>query len=136
MVETDYGLQHFSGRLTQGLKSDLPANFDLFDASRTTYQNTLTFDGADLAVTHNMGGCMGCHGVAQLGGNDFSFVLGGGRVSEPEAPEITPPGTSNPPPGNGQPTAPGDPASPGEPPISWIVDDDMKVIRHNIGNRQ
>lgn len=99
MVETDYALQHFSGRLDAGLKSDFPANFDLFNG-RETYQNTLTFDGSTLVDTANMGGCMGCHGVAQHGGNDFSFVLGGGRVQEPEAPEITPPGTSNPPPGD------------------------------------
>jgi len=97
MVETDYGLQHFRGRLTGGLPSDYPANFDQFN-QRSTYQNTLTFDDDQLASTANMGGCMGCHGVAQLGGNDFSFVLGGGRVKEPEAPEITEPGTSNPPP--------------------------------------
>lgn len=102
MVETDYALQHFSGRLDQGLKTDYPANFDLFN-NRQTYQNSLTFDGHTLVDTDNMGGCMGCHGVAQLGGNDFSFVLGGGRVGEPEAPEITPPGTSNPPPGDTQP---------------------------------
>jgi hypothetical protein len=96
MVETDYALQHFSGRLDAGLKTDYPANFNLFNASET-YQNTLTFDqGGGLTDTANMGGCMGCHGVAQLGGNDFSFVLGGGRVTVPEAPEITPPGTSNP----------------------------------------
>ena len=97
MVETDYSLQRFSGRLTGGLTSDLPANFDHFNG-RETYQNVLTFDGDELQSTSNMGGCMGCHGVAQGGGNDFSFVLGGGRVKEPEAPDITLPGTSNPPP--------------------------------------
>jgi len=44
-----------------------------------------------------MGGCMGCHGVAQLNGADFSFILRNGRVLEPEAPDFTAPGTSNPP---------------------------------------
>jgi hypothetical protein len=106
VVETDYSLQNFSGRLTGGLTSDQPANFDGFDPQRDTYQNVLSFDGNQLQKTSNMGGCMGCHGVAQGGGNDFSFVLGGGRVKEPEAPDITLPGTSNPPPGDPPPDDP------------------------------
>lgn len=100
MIETDYSLQHFSGKLDAGLKTDFPANFDIFNGS-TTYQNALTFDdNGNLVDTANMGGCMGCHGTAQNGGNDFSFVLAEGRISGPEAPEIDPPGTSNPPPGD------------------------------------
>ncbi|MDG1462088.1 MAG: hypothetical protein P8R04_00835 [Gammaproteobacteria bacterium] len=99
MVETDYTLQRFSGQLSAGLKSDLPANFDAYNGSNT-HQNVLSFnDEGYLIKASNMGGCMGCHGVAQSGGNDFSFVLSGGRVKEPEAPEISPPGTSNPAPG-------------------------------------
>jgi len=100
MVETDYGLQHFRGQQSAGLPTDYPANFPDFNG-RDTFQNVLTFDGDQLVDTDNMGGCMGCHGVTQSKGNDFSFVLGSGRVTEPEAPEITPPGTSNPPPGAG-----------------------------------
>jgi hypothetical protein len=98
LLETDYTLQNFSGRLTfgdaGGLTSDFEPNFTDFNGSES-YQNVLTFDGDELQSTANMGGCMGCHGVAQGGGNDFSFVLVRGRVAEPEAPEITPPGTSN-----------------------------------------
>lgn len=95
MVETDYSLQLFSGRLTSGgPPSDLPANFENFNQS-TTSQNVLVFDGNELTETYNMGGCMGCHGNAQLIGTDFSFILAGGRVDEPEAPNITEAGTSN-----------------------------------------
>ena len=34
---------------------------------------------------YNMGGCMGCHGNAQVGGADFSFILLGGRDTAPDA---------------------------------------------------
>ena len=34
---------------------------------------------------YNMGGCMGCHGNAQQGGADFSFILRGGPVAAPDA---------------------------------------------------
>lgn len=95
MVETDYTLQVFSGRLTSpGPPSDLPANFENFNQS-TTYQNVLNFDGDELVRTYNMGGCMGCHGNAQGFGSDYSFILLDGRVMEPEAPNITAAGTSN-----------------------------------------
>lgn len=97
VIETDYTLQQFSGRIDPtGPPTDLPPNFDNFNPDRQTYQNVLTFQCDSLHDTFNMGGCMGCHGVAQLGGNDFSFILGGGRVAEPDAPSVTPPGTSNP----------------------------------------
>ncbi len=97
VIETDYTLQQFSGRIDPtGPPTALPPNFDNFNPQRQTYQNVLTFDNDTLHDTFNMGGCMGCHGVAQLGGNDFSFILGGGRVAEPDAPRVTPPGTSNP----------------------------------------
>lgn len=96
VVETDYTLQRFSGQIAaSGPPTDLPANFENFNG-RETHQNVLTFDGDTLTETANMGGCMGCHGVAQSGGNDFAFTLGGGRVTVPEAPEVDPPGTSNP----------------------------------------
>ena len=104
VVETDFTLQSFSGRLYfdttegSGLPTDLPANFNNFDPSRQTFQSILTFDDSgNLVKTFNMGGCMGCHGNAQLSGSDFSFILGGGRVKVPEAPGVTLPGTSNPP---------------------------------------
>jgi len=98
VVETDYSLQHFSGRLDAGLKTDYPANFDMLN-NRQTYQNSLTLDdNGNLISTANMGGCMGCHGVAQGGGGDFSFVLNEGRISGPDTP--TAPPTSNPPPGD------------------------------------
>jgi hypothetical protein len=32
-----------------------------------------------------MGGCMGCHAVPQRTGYDFSFILKGGPVNNPDA---------------------------------------------------
>lgn len=80
VVETDYDLQVFSGRF-------FPASFP------ATLANTITDYNADgtpfLNVAHggngyNMGGCMGCHGNAQHGGGDFSFILLGGPVASPD----------------------------------------------------
>jgi hypothetical protein len=37
--------------------------------------------------TYAMGGCMGCHGNAQVvDGADFSFILAGGPVQHPDTP--------------------------------------------------
>ncbi|MEM7051585.1 MAG: hypothetical protein AAF604_18095 [Acidobacteriota bacterium] len=41
---------------------------------------TLTESGDIDARAYNMGGCMGCHGVAQLRGSTFSFVLLAGQA--------------------------------------------------------
>ncbi|MDN5851230.1 MAG: hypothetical protein L0K86_00025 [Actinomycetia bacterium] len=97
VVETDYTLANFSGRISnEGPATDLPANFAAFNPDRTTFQNVLVFDENNkLSETYNMGGCMGCHGNAQLVGTDFSFILSGGRVPVPETPDVDPPGTTN-----------------------------------------
>jgi len=97
-IETDYSLAFLNGQLSkEGPPTSFPANFNNFDPSRQTYQNNLVFDDqGNLQETFNMGGCMGCHGGAQLRGTDFSFILGGGRVLVPEAPDVTTQGTSNP----------------------------------------
>jgi hypothetical protein len=99
VVETDYTLANFSGQISDtGPPTDLPPNFDGFDPDRMTFQNVLVFDDDnELTKTFNMGGCMGCHGIAQVNkGTDFSFILSGGRVAVPETPDVDPPGTTNP----------------------------------------
>jgi hypothetical protein len=98
VVETDITLANFSGRISNaGPSTNLPANFDHFNG-RTTFQNVLLFnDDHELESTFNMGGCLGCHGIAQVqNGTDFSFILSGGRVPVPETPNVDPPGTTNP----------------------------------------
>jgi hypothetical protein len=99
VVETDYTLANFSGQISDtGPPTDLPANFDRFNPERTTFQNVLLFDdNNELTDTFNMGGCLGCHGIAQVNkGTDFSFILSNGRVAVPETPDVDPPGTTNP----------------------------------------
>lgn len=90
VVETDYNLQVFSGHFQQEPpKQGQPANGctnvvpDLlitdFNCNGTPFYNVY-FN----KTQNNMGGCMGCHGNAQVGGSDFSFILSGGPVTAPE----------------------------------------------------
>ena len=87
VVETDYNLQVFSGKL------DNPGSTD---GLITDFYNTLNNNGQPNLVgtpannvpfaglNYNMGGCMGCHGnIAQLGA-DFSFIFNSSSVTSPE----------------------------------------------------
>jgi hypothetical protein len=99
VVETDYTLANFSGQVSaEGPPTNMPANFNDFNPERTTFQNVLLFNANnELVDTFNMGGCMGCHGIASVTkGTNFSFILGHGRVAVPETPDVDPPGTTNP----------------------------------------
>lgn len=92
VVETNYNLQNFRGGQTTahfpGLISDVGSgNGDPNPGTLTgggQYNNTFTYAGGGTWKLNNMGGCMGCHGVAQLGGGDFSFVLAGIGTSKPD----------------------------------------------------
>lgn len=78
VIETNEGLQFFQGQppgtLTipnyqgAGVGVNATTSF-LRDNANTSFNR----------VAYNMGGCMGCHGVAQSRGYSFSFVLLGGR---------------------------------------------------------
>jgi hypothetical protein len=85
-IETDYNLQVFSGQF-YSYEPELPNN------EGGTLSNTITDFTADgksfknvaySGTGYNMGGCMGCHGNAQHGGADFSFILAGGRDLQPD----------------------------------------------------
>ncbi len=79
VIETNDGLQEFQGQLPQLTPI---ASYDRVPANET-YQYRR--NGANTAYQYksrgksyrgtNMGGCMGCHGVAQLNGSAFSYVL-------------------------------------------------------------
>ena len=69
VVETNYTLQNFRGQLTKG---GAPTDEQL-GSFPPQPPNVLTFN--QKVNPFNMGGCMGCHGVAQAGGADFSFIL-------------------------------------------------------------
>jgi hypothetical protein len=71
VVETNNGLQNF-----QGLPPNITpvSQYSGFTATGNAYNPNVpnvSFNGS----ANNMGGCMGCHGVAQLLGSNFSFVL-------------------------------------------------------------
>ena len=103
VVETNYNLQFFSGRLVNPspsngtLTSDYvfgpdsnPANTD--PTKNQPFKNTFylqTKNGSQVQ-TYNMGGCMGCHGNAQQAGDDFSFILNVGRNDAPDVRMPTP----------------------------------------------
>ena len=92
VIETNYGLQNFRGlppNLTEIIQPYcLPdnggkskpikgnPNFAAFDREAL---NISWASGSDSGNRYNMGGCMGCHGVAQIQGYNFSFVLLGGN---------------------------------------------------------
>ncbi len=77
-IETNLGLQFFQGQpplitVIQNYQPPLSSN-----ATKTFLRNNANtaFSGSG----YNMGGCMGCHGVAQSKGYGFSFVLLDGYV--------------------------------------------------------
>ncbi len=77
VVETDYNLQVFSGKFYAGPNIKTIANtITDFTVNGTPFANV-----AHAGRGYNMGGCMGCHGNAQQGGADFSFILFGGPVT-------------------------------------------------------
>jgi hypothetical protein len=82
VVETDYTLQMFSTAIFADSNGFGPptdyntaGNLNPEPPFLNTYYN---------GKAYAMGGCMGCHGNAQQAGTDFSFILGGGRVTSPQ----------------------------------------------------
>jgi len=88
VIETNEGLQHFKGqapltypikRYTDSIPHHSPPNPPLVANDGPNFargHRNMVFDGQ----AKNMGGCMGCHGVAQSEGYSFSFVLLGGYI--------------------------------------------------------
>jgi hypothetical protein len=96
VVETDYNLQVFSGRFQQGYPN--PKGVTVGDKNVANLITDFNLDGTPTKNVifnqqeFNMGGCMGCHGNAQVNvGSDFSFILG--DASQNIAPDVTGPGT-------------------------------------------
>jgi hypothetical protein len=81
VVETNYTLQNFDGRVAD---NGAPTNFN--PAGKPFQNNYILNKDATLNSSYNMGGCMGCHGVAQTMGSDFSFILGAKPMRFPETP--------------------------------------------------
>jgi hypothetical protein len=103
VVETDYNLQVFSGRFQQGspIANGMTVEDPNNPSNKKNVVNLITDFNLDGTPTKNvisnqqefnMGGCMGCHGNAQVDfGSDFSFILAGAGGNN--APDVTGPGT-------------------------------------------
>ncbi len=78
VIETNEGLQHFQGQPPGTLPI---ANYEGAGVGVNNTNNFLRNNNNTSfnRTAYNMGGCMGCHGVAQSKGFSFSFVLLGGR---------------------------------------------------------
>jgi hypothetical protein len=82
VVETDYTLQQFQGRI--GGNGAVTAEPSSGVPPPNVVTPAMTPPGV---VAVNMGGCMGCHGNAQVTkGTDFSFILSEGITQAPETP--------------------------------------------------
>jgi hypothetical protein len=83
VVETDYTLQQFIGRIAP---NQAPTSLYLPNGRPQAFQNVHVAKDGHL-TPYQMGGCMGCHGNAQVGGTDFSFLVGGNRFNtKPDVP--------------------------------------------------
>lgn len=113
VLETNVGLQQFRGQPPSanvlGFKNykganggGIQANSDPLKFARGAantafgqYQTNSYLKGklnpGFTPVAVNMGGCMGCHGIAQIQGTSFSFVLKNGQAgARPETPPLIP----------------------------------------------
>ncbi|HEV3049117.1 MAG TPA: hypothetical protein VGX50_02340, partial [Longimicrobium sp.] len=110
VVETDHNLQSFSGRFQPSFIIKIDTSGTRIDTTTVSGGTRITDWCGSNAVkpirgcpqppdaaangpiynvytggnAYNMGGCMGCHGNAQVGGGDFSFLVLGGGVKTPE----------------------------------------------------
>ena len=82
VVETNYTLQQFRGRISNSTAgTGAPTSLGGLPPP-----NVVTPAPPNI-VGVNMGGCMGCHGNAQVTkGTDFSFILAEGPTTSPDAP--------------------------------------------------
>ncbi len=84
VIETNLGLQQFQGQPPSffpavNFKTKVDPNTSVSDFVRTGTSSkfgNISYGG----TTYSTGGCMGCHGVAQLQGFSFSFVLLAGQA--------------------------------------------------------
>jgi len=90
VIETDFTLQNFSGRLTAG---GAPSDYPVGQTGSEFKNLHLFLQTPGAAHGFNMGGCQGCHANAQLGGTDFSFILDGNTFQP--SPDTTAPVTQS-----------------------------------------
>jgi hypothetical protein len=85
VVETNYTLQQFQGRIAAPPVAGAPTAVVVPGVPPPNVVTPAQTPPGLVAV--NMGGCMGCHGNAQVAkGSDFSFILAEGITQAPETP--------------------------------------------------
>ena len=86
VVETNYTLQQFQGRISGSPQGTGAPTAEI--APGVPPPNVVTpLQNFPMVVGVNMGGCMACHGNAQVSkGTDFSFILAEGFDPAPETP--------------------------------------------------
>jgi hypothetical protein len=94
VVETDYTLQQFLGRIAAPPVAGAPTSVPLARNPPPNVVTPVVGQGGGV-VGVNMGGCMGCHGNAQIAGFDFSFILREGFTPAPETPSALQVATTN-----------------------------------------
>jgi len=94
VVETNYNLQFFSGQFQHDPNHNGPPPLNLItdynsDSSAGMFYGTpfknVYYSTSGSGQAANMGGCMGCHGNAQVAGYDFSFIL---KFAPAKAPDV------------------------------------------------
>ncbi len=86
VVETNYTLQQFQGRISTSTQGAGAPTAEVAPGVPPPNVVTPAPSGSGV-VGVNMGGCMGCHGNAQVSkGSDFSFILAEGFTPAPETP--------------------------------------------------
>jgi len=98
-----YRLTGVQGKPIDYSKSQSDANFFLANFVIETDSTLANFNGSGIGMPHNhlpnthymgnfisMGGCQGCHGVAQKAGSDFSFIMVQDSINSPDIPDNSP----------------------------------------------
>jgi hypothetical protein len=97
VAETNYTTETFTGGFpskTGDAPSKLASNsaFVQEHGSPTQFQNAfLLKPNGDLERRSMMGGCMGCHGIGQVSGGDWSFIVLASAFKDPDAYTPDPP---------------------------------------------
>lgn len=106
VAESNYTTESFTGGFPS-VTGDAPSKLASNSAFIPEHGNPKDFQNAfllapngDLRKRAMMGGCMGCHGISQVSGGDWSFIDLGSAVADPDA------YTPDPPPGQTRPRFP------------------------------
>ena len=101
VVETNYTLQNFSGRLFNGfIVTNIPPSPTVTPSPLVPIipPNDYVYSGSpppSTVTSYNMGGCMGCHANAQSFGFDFSFITKFAQDAAPDFPTTPAPTLAN-----------------------------------------